>query len=266
MANCPRCDRPASAGARFCPSCGAPFGVSEQESTRLTAAAAHAAAPGLRSDPSSAHGRFLPGQMLSARYRIVGLLGRGGMGEVYRADDLELGQSVALKFLPEKVARDPEALERFRREVRTARQISHPGVCRVYDIAEVDGHVFLSMEYIDGEDLSHVLMRLGRPSRDKAVEIARALCLGLAAAHENGVLHRDLKPANVMIDGRGRVRLTDFGLAGLADELAATPERAGTPAYMAPEQLESGKVSVRSDIYSLGLILYELFTGKRPFQ
>jgi serine/threonine-protein kinase len=203
--------------------------------------------------------------MLSSRYRIVGLLGRGGMGEVYRADDLELGQSVALKFLPEKVARDAMALERFRREVRTARQVAHANVCRVYDIAKIDGHVFLSMEYIDGEDLSHALRRLGRPSREKAIEIARQLCLGLASAHENGVLHRDLKPANVMIDGRGRVRITDFGLAGLADELAATPERAGTPAYMAPEQLESGKVSVRSDVYSLGLILYEVFTGKRAF-
>ncbi len=204
--------------------------------------------------------------MLSSRYRIVGLLGRGGMGEVYRADDLELGQSVALKFLPEKVARNAEALERFRREVRTARQIAHPNVCRVYDIAEMDGHVFLSMEYIDGEDLSHALRRLGRPSPEKAIEIARQLCLGLAAAHENGVLHRDLKPANVMIDGRGRARITDFGLAGLADELAATPERAGTPVYMAPEQLESGKVSIRSDIYSLGLVLYEVFTGKRAFE
>ncbi len=203
--------------------------------------------------------------MLSSRYRIVGLLGRGGMGEVYRADDLELGQSVALKFLPEKVARDAKALERFRGEVRTARQVAHANVCRVYDIAEIDGHVFLSMEYIDGEDLSHALRRLGRPSREKAIEIARQLCLGLGAAHENGVLHRDLKPANVMIDGRGKVRITDFGLAGLADELAATPERAGTPAYMAPEQLESGKVSVRSDVYSLGLILYEVFTGKRAF-
>jgi serine/threonine-protein kinase len=172
--------------------------------------------------------------MVGSRYRIVGLLGRGGMGEVYRADDLELGQSVALKFLPEKVASDARALERFRGEVRTARDIAHPNVCRVYDIAEIDGHVFLSMEYIDGDDLDHVLRRMGRPSPEKAMEIARQICLGLAAAHENGVLHRDLKPANIMLDGRGRVRITDFGLAGLADELAATPERAGTPAYMAP--------------------------------
>ena len=188
------------------------------------------------------------------------------MGEVYRADDLELGQSVALKFLPARVAADPSWLNRFRNEVRTARQVAHSNVCRIYDIAEEDGHVFLSMEYIDGEDLAGVLRRLGRPSREKAIEIARQICLGLAAAHENKVLHRDLKPANIMIDGRGRVRITDFGLAGFLDELEQAESRAGTPAYMAPEQLTDGKVSVRSDIYTLGLILYELFTGKRVFE
>jgi serine/threonine-protein kinase len=214
---------------------------------------------------ASVHGRFEPGTKLGTRYRIVGLLGRGGMGEVYRADDLELGQSVALKFLPEKVAGDPTAMDRFRGEVRNARKIAHPNVCRMYDIGEVDGHVFLSMEYIDGEDLAHVLARMGRPSEEKAIEIARQLCLGLAAAHENGVLHRDLKPANIMIDGRGRVRITDFGLAGLADELAGCRDRAGTPAYMAPEQLEDGKVSVRSDIFALGLVLHEVFTGRRAY-
>ena len=161
---------------------------------------------------------------------------------------------------------DGEALQRFRGEVRTARQVAHPNVCRTYDIGEVDGHVFLSMEYIDGEDLAHVLKRMGRPSNEKAVEIARQLCLGLAAAHENGVLHRDLKPANVMIDGRGGVRITDFGLAGLIEELEAADELAGTPAYMAPEQLATGTVSVRSDLYALGLIFYEIFTGGRVYR
>ncbi len=188
------------------------------------------------------------------------------MGEVYRADDLELGQSVALKFLPERVAANPSWLRRFRNEVRTARQVAHANVRRIYDIAEEDGHVFLSMEYIDGEDLASVLRRLGRPSREKSIEIARQICLGLAAAHENKVLHRDLKPANIMIDGRGRVRITDFGLAGFLDELEHTAARAGTPAYMAPEQLTHGKVSVRSDIYTLGLVLHELFTGKCVFE
>ena len=212
---------------------------------------------------SSVHGRFEPGARLGARYRVVGLLGRGGMGEVYRADDLELNQSVALKFLPEKVARNASDLARLRQEVRIARQIAHPNVCRTYDIAEAGGQVFVVMEYVDGEDLASVLRRLGRPTSDKALEIARQLCLGLGAAHENGVLHRDLKPANIMIDGRGRVRITDFGLAGTAEELAADPGTSGTPAYMAPERLRGASATAQSDIFELGLVLYELFTGKR---
>jgi serine/threonine-protein kinase len=159
MSRCSSCSTDAPDGASFCASCGAAL-----EST----AAAHptkTSAPTGTSEPSSVHGRFLPGAQLGERYRIVGLLGRGGMGEVYRADDLELGQSVALKFLPEKLAADPAALSRLRSEVRTARQIAHPNVCRVYDIGQADGHVFISMEYVDGDDLSHVLRRLGFAAR-----------------------------------------------------------------------------------------------------
>src|SRR5918995_6841653 len=189
------------------------------------------------SAPSFDDGGFTPGTVLQARYRIVGLIGRGGMGEGYRAQDLKLGQSVALKFLPQDVGREPARLERFHSEVRLARQISHPNVCRVYDVGDIDGQHFLSMEYIDGEDLSSLLRRIGRLPEDKATEIARQLCAGLAAAHEEGVLHRDLKPANIMIDGRGRARITDFGLAGLSDEFRGNEIRSGTPAYMSPEQL-----------------------------
>jgi len=221
------------------------------------------------SNPNSKTGnesRFLPGALLAGRYRIVALLGHGGMGEVYRADDLTLGQQVALKFLPEAVAGNADALTRFRNEVRVARQVSHPNVCRMYDVGEVEGHVFLSMEYVDGEDLGSLLRRIGRLPADKALEIARRLCAGLAAAHEKGVLHRDLKPANVMLDGRGQVLLTDFGLAGLAGQIEGAEVRNGTPAYMAPEQLAGDGVTAKSDIYSLGLVLYEIFTGKRPFE
>ena len=210
--------------------------------------------------------RFVPGTILAARYRIVGLLGRGGMGEVYRADDLKLSQPVALKFLPERLLNDGAALARFHREVRVARAVSHRNVCRVYDIGEVDGHHFLSMEFIKGEELASLLKRIGRLPSDKAVELARQICAGLAAAHANNVLHRDLKPSNVMIDGEGNARITDFGLAGLAEEFREEERHAGTPAYMAPEQLNGESASVRSDIYSLGLVLYELFTGKRAFE
>ena len=211
-------------------------------------------------------GVYPAGAVLGGRFRIVGLLGRGGMGEVYRADDLTLGQSVALKFLPPAVADDPERRQGFLREVRIARDVSHPNVCRVYDIGDVDGLHYLSMEYIDGEDLASLLRRIGRLPGDKATEIARQLCAGLAAAHERGVLHRDLKPANVMIDGRGRVRITDFGLAGLTADLQQGSARAGTPAYMAPEQLAGGELSERTDIYALGLLLYEIYTGKPVFR
>jgi serine/threonine-protein kinase len=188
------------------------------------------------------------------------------MGEVYRADDLTLGQPVALKFLPREVAVNPAALERFRNEVRTARRVSHPNVCRVYDLGEVDGDYFLSMEYVDGEDLGSLLRRIGRLPEDKGLEIARRLCAGLAAAHEKGVLHRDLKPANIMLDSRGQVLLTDFGLAGLAGSFDAAEARNGTPAYMSPEQLAGREVTFKSDIYSLGLVLYEILTGKRAFE
>ena len=204
----------------------------------------------------------MTGRVLAERYRIVALLGRGGMGEVFRADDLSLGQSVALKFLPEAMT-DEDTLERFRNEVRIARRISHPNVCRVYDIGQADNQVFLSMEYVDGEDLASLLRRIGRLPSDKAVEIARKICAGLAAAHDKGVLHRDLKPANIMLDGRGEVLIMDFGLAGVAHEIEDV--RSGTPAYMAPEQLAGKEVTARSDIYSLGLVLYELFTGKAAF-
>jgi serine/threonine-protein kinase len=221
---------------------------------------------GSSSSDSIDNARFTPGTMLADRYRIVGLLGKGGMGEVYRADDLKLRQPVALKFLPEALSKDPKKLERFLHEVRVARQVSHPNVCRVYDISEADGQHFISMEYVDGEDLSAVLRRMGRPSKEKALQIARQLCAGLAAAHDKGVLHRDLKPHNVMIDGQGRVRITDFGLAGFAEDFTGKEVYAGTPAYMAPEQLAGRGVSVKSDIYSLGVVLSELFTGKRLFE
>jgi serine/threonine-protein kinase len=183
------------------------------------------------------------------------------MGEVYRAHDLILNQTVALKFLaPARLSE--AALVRFRNEVRIARQVSHPNVCRVYDLGMVEGMHFLSMEFIDGEDLASLLRRIGRLPQDKASEFTRKICAGLSAAHERGVLHRDLKPANVMIDGRGQPRITDFGLAGLAAEIPLSDLRSGTPAYMSPEQKAGKDVTTRSDIYSLGLVLHEMFTGK----
>jgi hypothetical protein len=226
---------------------------------------ASSASVSLSSSGAIGGGRFTPGQIIVDRYRVVALAGRGGMGEVYRAEDLKLSQIVAIKFLPASLSNDAGALARFHSEVRIARQVSHPNVCRVFDIGDADGIPFLTMEYVDGEDLASLIRRIGRLSTDKAVEIARQVCAGLAAAHERGVIHRDLKPANLMLDSTGKIRITDFGLASLAASIEASDVRAGTPAYMAPEQLEGKEVTVKSDLYSLGLVLYEILTGKRAF-
>ena len=266
MISCPACATDNSDHAKFCLECGTALRP-EFVATITVEAAANTDEDIVEAPLSdtSHHGSFLPGTKIANRYRIVSLAGRGGMGEVYRADDIKLAQTVALKFLPRDLAKDPKRLEYFHSEVRLTRQISHPNVCRVYDIGEFDGQHFLSMEYVDGEDLRLLLRRIGRLPHDKGVEIAQQLCAGLAAAHARGVLHRDLKPANVMLDGHGQVRITDFGLARLASD-GVGGEIAGTPAYMAPEQLAYGQTTVQSDLYSLGLILHELFTGKAVHQ
>ncbi len=279
--NCPRCSTPLPENSRYCLSCGSPVESPSVSPTQTHTHPGRGSAAGAGTSPlpspSSRAGwkgssgsfpgeRFAPGTVLAERYRIAGPAGRGGMGEVYRADDLKLGQPVALKFLPESLSRDEGRLARLLDEVRIARQVSHPNVCRVYDAGEADGHHFLSMEFVDGEDLATLIRRIGRLAPDKGTEIARQICAGLAAAHERGVVHRDLKPANVMIDGRGKVRLTDFGLAGLAEDPRGLQGRSGTPAYMAPEQLEGEDATVRTDLYALGLVLYELFTGRQAFR
>jgi hypothetical protein len=275
---CPSCETESPDSARFCPKCGASLAKADAPTIDRSSEASDDTLHRPASTPPSApsrpishssgslpHGRFLPGMVIGGRYRMVSMLGRGGMGEVYRADDLVLGQQVALKLLPSELANDPERLDRFRQEVRAARQVSHPNVCRVYDIGEVDGEHFISMEYVEGEDLGHLLKRIGRLPEAKAIQIARQIAAGLAAAHDRNLVHRDLKPANIMLDERGVARITDFGLAATSDDLERNAAREGTPQYMAPEQLEGGAVASHSDIYSLGLVLYELFTGKRAF-
>jgi len=210
---------------------------------------------GLKLDPLG-DARFAPGHIFAARYRIVSLAGRGAMGEVYRADDLRLGQTVALKLMSESIARRDDGLQRLTDEVRLARGISHPNVCRLYDIGYAEGWHFLSMEYVEGETLSSLLRRIGELAASKAFEAARQLCAGLAAAHARGVVHRDLKPSNIMMDERGRIRIMDFGLAVAVSNNVR--EVAGTPAYMSPEQRAGAPVTVRSDLYALGRVLEEI--------
>ena len=280
MSTCTACASPVTDTQRFCPACGTGLDVADDPTGTaprpLVPRSDSPSPPRASSTPRSPRAsgpagarpgeRFAPGTVLGERYRIVGLLGRGGMGEVYRADDLKLEQPVALKFLPRALEGDALRLERLYGEVRMARQVSHPAVCRVWDIGEAEGQHFLSMEFVDGENLASLIRRIGRLPQDKALDIARQVAAGLAAAHEKGVLHRDLKPANVMLDGQGKVRLTDFGLAGLAEGLSGDDVRSGTPSYMSPEQLQGREVTTRSDIYALGLLIYELVTGRRAFE
>ena len=266
MAACTSCASVITAGQAYCSTCGKAVGGVVDDVTL-------ASDIGFSSPPSDGHrstsvtydARFVPGTLLAGRYRIVALIGRGGMGEVYRADDLKLGQAVALKFLPADLGSDARRLQRFLDEARMALRVTHPNVCRVYDISEVHGQHFITMEYVDGDDLASLLRRVGHFPEDKAVEVARQLCAGLTAAHDQNILHRDLKPANVLLDGRGRVRITDFGLAALEGDATGPQVRGGTPGYMAPELWTGSPPSVRSDLYALGLVLYELFTGKSAF-
>ena len=210
-------------------------------------------------------GRFLPGRLLAGRYRIIALLGKGGMGEVYRADDLTLGQAVALKFLPDEAAqrrRTTRALSRMK--------FASPAAFRIPMFAASTTSATSTANL-----LHHGICRWRRsrvaasphrpPPQDKALEIARQLCAGLAAAHNKGVLHRDLKPANIMLDGRGQVVITDFGLAGVADDIRAPKSAAALPPTWRPNNSPEKKSARESDIYALGLVLYEIFTGKRAF-
>src|SRR5262245_34755267 len=218
--------------------------------------AANAAAPD--SGVTDHRAVFAPGEVFAGRYRMVERIGSGGMGDVWRADDLVLETEVALKVIE---SASPASRERIFTEVRLARQITHPAVCRVFDVGEAQGVIFFSMELIKGEDLASLLRRVGRRPAEKVVDIGRQLCAGLAAAHAQGVLHRDLKPANVLIDNDGFVRISDFGIAIPRTE-ADRHSFTGTPAYMAPEQWTPGMpVSERTDVYALGLVLYDLLLG-----
>jgi serine/threonine-protein kinase len=211
----------------------------------------------------------VPGGLFASRYQIEALLGRGGMGAVYRALDTLVGDRLALKTLDLGRGASASAIDRFKREVRLARRISHPNVARVHDLGEHAGLHYLTMEYVEGGDLDGLLEREKQLPLERAVRIALAVADGLGAAHAAGVIHRDLKPANVLVDRAGRIVLTDFGIArGLIDEAALhrTVGTVGTPLYMAPEQVQGLAVDARTDVYALGLLIYEMIVGTHAFQ
>ncbi len=208
------------------------------------------------------------GVVFGGRYQIVEDLGKGGMGRVYKAIDTEIGETVAIKLLKPEIAADAATIERFRNELRLARQISHKSVCRMYHLGRGQGSYYITMEYVSGEDLKSTILRVGPLSVVRTVAIMRQVCEGLAEAHRLGVVHRDLKPQNIMIDRGGNAKIMDFGIARsiTAKDLTAAGVVVGTPAYMSPEQVDGGEVDARGDIYALGIILFEMLTGRLPFE
>ncbi|HEX6179386.1 MAG TPA: serine/threonine-protein kinase, partial [Thermoanaerobaculia bacterium] len=213
---------------------------------------------------------FSQGHLLGGRYKIEQILGRGGMGVVYRATDTQLDETVAIKTLPgDAMQRSPEDLERFKREIRLARKITHRNVLRTYDYGEADGIYFISMEFVRGYTLSELEQETRQLAPRAAMGIARQICRGLQAAHEQGIIHRDIKPQNVLIDAKGEVKLMDFGIARVAESPEAMTQAGlivGTPHYMSPEQVRGDQLDSRSDVYSMGVLMYEMLAGKRPFE
>ncbi len=216
---------------------------------------------------SLAQGTIRSGTRVAGRFVIERLLGAGGMGAVYLARDEQLGEQVALKVIAGLALLDPTAADRLRRETTLARKISHPNVVRMHDLGEEHGLLFVSMEYVAGESLAARIKRLGAIPAGQLRPIAVQLCEGLTAAHACGIIHRDLKPANILIDGQERVKLIDFGIARseLNAGMTATNMVIGTPDYMAPEQVKGGVLDARTDVYSLGAVLYHALTGRPPF-
>src|ERR1051326_1180211 len=203
-----------------------------------------------------------------SNYKILEKLGEGGMGVVYKAHDSTLDRIVALKFLPQALTADPSERERFYQEARAASQLLHPNVTAIFEIKESEGQIYLAMEHVDGRTLKKLIHEEEPLPVRKALDLAIQMCTGLSAAHEKGVVHRDIKSENILVNGKGEVKITDFGLAKLkgASTLTKSGSTLGTAAYMSPEQAQGEDVDARSDIFSAGVVLYELLAGKLPFR
>jgi serine/threonine-protein kinase len=253
---CPKCHLENTSDSRFCKSCATPLPPSDEISAFQTET--------LKSPVKE----LATGSTFAGRYQVIEELGKGGMGKVYKVFDAEIKEKVALKLLKPDIAADRETIERFRNELKFARKIRHKNVCQMFDLAKDEGSYYITMEYVHGEDLKRLIRKMGQLSAGQAILIARQVAEGLAEAHHLGVVHRDLKPQNIMIDEEGNARIMDFGIARSIKAKGITDAGVmiGTPEYMSPEQAEAGEVDKRSDIYSLGVILYEMVTGRVPFE
>jgi len=276
---CPRCQTPNPATASRCLRCDTPFEL--DAGTLIDAPKDLPADPSLTLDnwsaavtePSASEAptigkELVPGNLLAGRYEILERLGGGGMGTVYKAKDREVDRLVALKVIRAELAGDSEILSRFKQELILARKVTHKNVIRIFDLGRASGMRFITMEYIEGQDLRSVVKEQGKPTPQRAVEILQQVCLALEAAHSEGVVHRDLKPQNIMIDKQGKVYVMDFGIARSvgSEGMTMTGALVGTPEYMSPEQVKGEDVDGRSDIFSLGIIFYDLLTGKMPYR
>ena len=253
---CPKCNFENPADTKFCGKCGTSLPPSKEISAPLTETL------------ETPKEELTTGSTFAGRYQIIEELGKGGMGKVYKAQDTDLKEKVAIKLLKPEIAADKKTIERFRNELKFARKIRHKNVCQMYDLNKEEGAHYITMEYVDGKDLKSMIRMMGQLSSGKTIFIAKQVCDGLAEAHRLGVVHRDLKPQNVMVDEDGNARIMDFGIARSlrTKGITATGVMIGTPEYMSPEQVEGKEVDQRSDIYSLGVILYEMVTGRVPFE
>jgi serine/threonine-protein kinase len=208
------------------------------------------------------------GSTFAGRYQIIEEIGKGGMGKVYKAQDKKIKETVALKLIKPEIASDKKTIERFGNEMKFARKVAHRNVCRMYDLGEEKGVHFITMEYVPGEDLKGMIRMMGQLGAGKTISIAKQVCEGLEEAHRLGVVHRDLKPSNIMIDKDGNARIMDFGIARSLKGKGITGPGVmiGTPEYMSPEQVEGKEVDQRTDIYALGVVLYEMVAGRVPFE
>jgi tetratricopeptide (TPR) repeat protein len=261
---CPRCGGPVH-GEDECPHCG--LTLPETDVTKLTDFSSETM-PGQPPGGAGDEEAFAPGRVVGNRYEILGVIGKGGMGWVYKARDREIDRIVAIKVIKPDLARDENVIARFREEIILARKVTHKNVLRIFDIAEAEGFKFISMPYIEGKDLKTIITEKGRLGVDEALDISVQVLEALKSAHDVGVVHRDLKPHNILIDADGNACVTDFGIAKSMDAggLTVTGQIVGTPDYMSPEQAEGRDVDGRSDLYSFGLVLYEMLTGRVPFK